>query len=242
MSKRDIYSWTIADEDTLIKHLDTTSIKYNNTRIPKALKSFWEMEALNDGESRKIKLLNKMKLYSAVLQIREGRAQINWFSDFRRESELGEWAELGKGNAAICFNKLGKDVYDASFIVGEVYDEQIEPLSASVSAFYTDGKKVVFYGTKYERNKKNRDRAIQYHGCVCMACGFDFEAVYGEPGKGFIEVHHIKPLSSLQEEMVIDCKTDLVPVCSNCHRILHRNKEKMLSIEELKQLIHRYKC
>lgn len=31
--------------------------------------------------------------------------------------------------------------------------------------------------------------------------------------------------------------TDLVPVCSNCHRILHRNKEKMLSIEELKQLI-----
>ena len=94
-----------------------------------------------------------------------------------------------------------------------------------------------FYGTKYERNKKNREMAIQYHGCKCKACGFDFEAVYGEMGKGFIEIHHTKPLYSLQEEIVIDYRTDLVPVCSNCHRILHRNKEKMLSIEELKQLI-----
>lgn len=237
MNKIDIYSWTVADEATLIKHLDTTSIKYNNTRIPKVLKPFWEIETLKDGESRKIKLLNKLKLYNAVLQIRDGRAQISWLADFRRDSELGAWREQNRGNAAICFNKLGKDVYDAAFIGEDGLEEQAEPLSASTSAFYSEGGRVFFYGTKYERNKKNREMAIQYHGCKCKACGFDFEAVYGEMGKGFIEIHHTKPLYSLQEEIVIDYRTDLVPVCSNCHRILHRNKEKMLSIEELKQLI-----
>lgn len=237
MNNIDVYSWTIADDDTLIKHLDTTSIKYNNSRIPKELKPFWEIETLKNGESREIKLLNRMKFYNAVLQIRDGRAQISWFVDFRRGSELGEWSERKKKNVAICFNKLGRDVYDTVLIGGNDFEKSTEPLSTSVSAFYSEGKKVAFYGTKYERNKKNRDMAIQYHGCKCKACGFDFEAVYGKLGKGFIEIHHTKPLYSLQEETVVDYRLDLVPVCSNCHRILHRNKEKMLTIEELKQLI-----
>lgn len=241
MNKTDVFSWTIVDDEILIKHLDQTSIKYNNTRIPRVLKYFWEMEALRNGETRNIKLLNGMQLYDAVLQIKDGRAQISWFSDFRKESGLGEWTKLQKGDASICFTKLGRGVYDAVLTADEGADIQMEPSTAEISAFYTDGKKVMFYGTKYERNRKNREQAIQYHGCKCMACGFDFEAVYGKLGKGFIEIHHIKPLSSLQEEMVIDYKTDLVPVCSNCHRILHRHKEKMLSIEELKKLLWAHK-
>jgi 5-methylcytosine-specific restriction protein A len=52
-------------------------------------------------------------------------------------------------------------------------------------------------------------------------------------GKGFIEVHHIKPLFSLDEEVNVNAETDLVPVCSNCHRIIHRKKNAILTVEEL---------
>lgn len=101
----------------------------------------------------------------------------------------------------------------------------------------SEGKKTVYYTTKYERNSKNRDAAIRIHGTKCMICGFDFEQKYGELGKGYIEVHHIKPLSSLEEEVVINPETDLICVCSNCHRMLHRFQKYIVSVEELQQIV-----
>lgn len=75
----------------------------------------------------------------------------------------------------------------------------------------------------------------------CYACGFNFEKVYGERGKEFIEVHHIKPLSTLDEEIEVNPKTDLVPLCANCHRMIHRRKDEILSMDELKEIIDKYK-
>lgn len=100
-----------------------------------------------------------------------------------------------------------------------------------------EGKKVVYYTNRYERNPRNRALAIALFGCKCMVCKFDFESMYGSLGKGFIEVHHIKPLSDLNEEVEICPATDLVTVCSNCHRMIHREKDRTLSVEELKKII-----
>ena len=101
----------------------------------------------------------------------------------------------------------------------------------------TEGKKTVYYTTKYERSVQNREEAIRIHGTKCMICGFDFEKKYGELGKGYIEVHHIKPLSDLNEEVVVNPATDLICVCSNCHRMLHRFRNYMVSVEELRQIV-----
>jgi 5-methylcytosine-specific restriction protein A len=49
-----------------------------------------------------------------------------------------------------------------------------------------------------ERNKKLAAHAKRVHGHVCKACGFDFELKYGALGKGFIEAHHLTPLSILE--------------------------------------------
>ena len=67
----------------------------------------------------------------------------------------------------------------------------------------TEGRKTVYYTTKYERSTQNREAAIRIHGTKCMICGFDFEKKYGELGKGYIEVHHIRPLSEIDEEVVV---------------------------------------
>jgi hypothetical protein len=55
----------------------------------------------------------------------------------------------------------------------------------------------------------------------CCICGFNFERTYGKLGKNFIEAHHTKPVAYLKEGEVVSIK-DFVAVCSNCHRIIHR--------------------
>ena len=101
-----------------------------------------------------------------------------------------------------------------------------------------EGKAVLYFGTKYERDAKNRKIAIQFHGTTCVACGFNFEDIYGERGRDYIEVHHIKPLSTLDSEMTINPEKDLVPLCSNCHRMVHRKKDDVLSVEDLQKLLN----
>jgi predicted HNH restriction endonuclease len=65
----------------------------------------------------------------------------------------------------------------------------------------------------------------------CMICGFNFERTYGKLGANFIEAHHTKPLSLLKKGELISTK-DLVALCSNCHRMLHRTNPP-LEWEEL---------
>jgi putative restriction endonuclease len=74
------------------------------------------------------------------------------------------------------------------------------------------------------------------HGRLfCEACDFDFSRKYGNVGDGFIEVHHITPVSELPPGAKTSVE-DLVLVCSNCHRILHRRRP-WLTIPGLRVLL-----
>ncbi len=118
-----------------------------------------------------------------------------------------------------------------------------DPLLSRYDPFETvdipqkEGKKKEYYISKYERNPANRRNAIKLHGTRCMACGFDFEAIYGKAGQNIIDVHHVRPLSDVREEITIDPAKDLVCVCSNCHRIIHSKKDGIYSIAEVKSMI-----
>ena len=69
----------------------------------------------------------------------------------------------------------------------------------------------------------------------CEACGFDFEAVYGNRGADFIEAHHQIPVSEMEASQKTKI-SDLAMVCSNCHRILHRSRP-WLTVLQLKRLL-----
>ncbi len=88
----------------------------------------------------------------------------------------------------------------------------------------------------YERDPRNRAKAILYHGNLCFGCGFSFDAVY-TPGhaRSYIEVHHIRPLR--EGPAVVDPYSDLIPLCANCHRMVHRNSNQPLTLVELQQLL-----
>src|SRR5699024_9661086 len=66
---------------------------------------------------------------------------------------------------------------------------------------YIEGKPYIQYGKKYERNQALRKKAIEIHGTSCKVCGFNFKSKYGELGAGFIEIHHIKPMFSIKQEV-----------------------------------------
>ena len=103
--------------------------------------------------------------------------------------------------------------------------------------FLEGGDKRRRFTNHYERNPRLRTAAISHHGTKCMVCGFDFGEVYGEHGAGYIEVHHLRPVSNLKKETRINPKADMAVVCSNCHRMLHREKGKVLSPEDLRAFI-----
>jgi predicted HNH restriction endonuclease len=71
-----------------------------------------------------------------------------------------------------------------------------------------------------------------------MACQFNFAEKYGDVGTGYIHVHHVKPVSELDEEVVVEPSTDLAVLCANCHAMIHRKKDQTLTLEELKKLIY----
>lgn len=104
---------------------------------------------------------------------------------------------------------------------------------------FKEGKDKLYLHIRKERNRKliedakklwNKDGVEQIR---CSVCNFSFKEVYGEIGDGFIEAHHKQPISSLTQETEFGVK-DLDPVCSNCHRMLHRQYPP-LSVDELKK-------
>lgn len=101
------------------------------------------------------------------------------------------------------------------------------------------GKRIEYLSHRYERKADLRASAIKIHGTVCAACGFSFEDVYGDLGKDFIEVHHVTPLSIAGGEIDVSADTDLVCLCANCHRMIHRRKASIMKVEELKEIIQK---
>lgn len=88
--------------------------------------------------------------------------------------------------------------------------------------------------TRWERNREARRRCIEHFGAKCQVCRFDFGKTYGSLGTGFVEVHHASPSQNRSRKRSVDPLVDLVPVCSNCHRMLHR-REPPIGVRELQR-------
>ena len=104
---------------------------------------------------------------------------------------------------------------------------EVEDLSS-----FPEGAKEQISVNRYERNKQNRERAIAFHGIACLACNTRMAEMYGEIAGGFIHIHHTKSLSDTGE-YTPNIETDLIPLCPNCHSIVHLTNPPM-TLEELK--------
>lgn len=94
-----------------------------------------------------------------------------------------------------------------------------------------------------QRNMELRQACIDYFKSlqggriVCECCGFDFAKTYDIDDE-YIEVHHRFPFSHTDGEHPVDAITDLVPLCANCHRMIHHGmggRGNCMSLDELKK-------
>jgi putative restriction endonuclease len=96
-----------------------------------------------------------------------------------------------------------------------------------------EGRAVLRIHLRRERSRKLiQEFKSKLSHLACAVCSFDFGVVYGELGTGYIEAHHIVPIAELEEGTKTSI-TDLVPLCANCHRMIHRNG--LLSVDDLRR-------
>ncbi len=114
------------------------------------------------------------------------------------------------------------------------YDVIEEPMHDDVPAF--EGAILPSVVKRRERNPRNRLLCIRIHGEKCIACNLEPRLNYGEAGL-IIEVHHLEPVALLSKPRPYDPRTDLVPLCPNCHRAVHTRRPVPISIEQLKGLM-----
>ncbi|WP_270404212.1 HNH endonuclease [Candidatus Collinsella stercoripullorum] len=89
---------------------------------------------------------------------------------------------------------------------------------------------------KYERNPAARRKCIEHYGTSCLICGLDLGERYGEYARGFIHVHHLRALHQIAKEYEVDPINDLIPVCPNCHAMIHRlSGGEEMGTEELRK-------
>ena len=88
---------------------------------------------------------------------------------------------------------------------------------------------------KYERSRYNRAMCLKYYGFTCRGCGELLAEKYGPIGMDVIHVHHIVPVSQMGGSYRLNPIKDLIPLCPNCHTIVHR-KIPVLDIESLRSL------
>lgn len=101
---------------------------------------------------------------------------------------------------------------------------------------YNEGSKQTITINKYERDPAARRECLKIKGYSCSVCKFNFKKFYGEIGENYIHVHHLIPLKDIGKNYIVDPRKDLLPVCPNCHAMLHKCDDPG-DLQHLKSLI-----
>ena len=250
------FSWTMYSESIAVKRMDKSCFLHRRTSIPIDFKSYFDVTNLVKGEARRIYLVFKGITYVSRIELdNQNRTRLFWDNKLSEiiHNRLPEWAKISlegsleKNNAPdlrFVKSKIEKNTYGVDLINQNTISLNSEILSSIENGTHDEIKedKRTYTNSKvYERDFYLRREAIRIHGIKCTICGFDFENTYGKHGIGFIEIHHIIPHCTSISIIDVNPITDLVPLCSNCHSMIHRNRNSILSIVQLKTMLKQEK-
>lgn len=141
-----------------------------------------------------------------------------------------ELVENNKANIKYLLSS-GFDYNDIKASLGKVYKTRTATI-IHYEEIIAEGKTKEVVTKTYERSSKLRNAAIEHfshNGIIsCDCCGFEFKSFYGEKfGASCIEIHHMKPIFQYGNtnfiQTVDQALRNLLPVCPNCHRVIHKN-------------------
>jgi hypothetical protein len=141
-----------------------------------------------------------------------------WFAAFlESQNHFSLGLQVIKEDFAEELEALARRYTEILPVVVSVFPDELESRKT-----YREGAVRQVVVNAHERNEKARQDCVRHYGPTCFLCGFNFARVYGDVVDGLIHVHHLKPISEIGEEYVVDPIADLRPVCPNCHAVLHR--------------------
>ncbi|MDV7145965.1 HNH endonuclease [Tropicimonas sp. TH_r6] len=120
--------------------------------------------------------------------------------------------------------QIVETVVGRRFPIADTHSADLDAFEDPNEEFFSalEGRELLRQHIRRERSiKLVREFKKRLSNFSCSICGFDFEAVYGDVGRRFIEAHHTKPISQMDKVEEVNVN-DLVAVCSNCHHMLHR--------------------
>lgn len=203
----------------------------------------WGLKGLKEWEDGRMVPKGNPNWTTQRFDHEEGYRQAGWnkyLEEFLKRQEnklIADGRSLKSEGLNQAFNpKWYSDGLDTYEIQTRKRVLDFKPLEVEAETFI-EGTPLLDIITRYERDVHARAACLAHHGYRCQVCDKTMEEIYGPIGKDFIHVHHLKPLSEIREEYVVDPIRDLVPVCPNCHAMLHR-KSQVLSIEELRSMVH----
>ena len=140
-----------------------------------------------------------------------------------------------------CVQSCGRRRLVAAHAVGMSPKRQVERIEDEIEDYdkgvrHREGEDGGERSVAYERSPQARRACLRHYGCKCSICGIDFGKEFGEEFSGVIEVHHLEPLSLSKGEREIDPIKDLVPLCPNCHKMVHRKAGKPYTLEQIRAL------
>lgn len=234
-------------DDMVIKSYEIGKLFYNNQISLKD--GLGRLEAMEMNSSSAVGYIYS---YSNLIQ---GKLFTRTTNSFATEYYLGRiYADSGKSGLEKALLSLSqhidyyeeqsgssvnkrRKIYDEYLkLAGISFNEATYPDEVEKNQTYTEGQTKQVLVNIYERNSVARQVCINHYGAVCQVCGFDFEDTFGNIGKGFIHVHHVVDLASIGEEYAVNPIKDLVPVCPNCHAMLHRQKPAY-GVEKMKAIL-----
>lgn len=136
----------------------------------------------------------------------------------------------------IASERLTQFGYFARRAIALVESDQLSADEFEDPALYPEGEKVQVTVSAYERSPTARQKCIDHYGATCYVCGFDYATIYGDLGRGRIQVHHLTPFGEGSAARETNPIADLRPVCANCHWMLHR-RNPPVAIAELQQIV-----
>lgn len=226
-------SWEILSDKVAVKSVDLSALKYNEIRITNEVKDYFHLINMERHERREINLHYKGIQYPCAIYLdsyEKGRGKLRWGRQFKSVfSDLVAgyfYDEENKGNYPLLrFAKRDDMNYDICLIfVREIIENTIEIDETTLTPI-----------NQYRAIEENfiwRIETMKYHGTYCVLCGFDYIAEFGDAGKGRTQIH----LKHDQADgVLISAEKDLMPVCANCHDILHSG----VDYEELHGIIKR---
>ncbi|MGN8160352.1 HNH endonuclease [Salinisphaera sp. SWV1] len=167
------------------------------------------LEKYGYGKALRFVLLHDGKQYDSKAIV--GAAYEHQFGKLLRSTDFsGGQASVVPKLASLGFTVVALAITDDTSALSEEVPDSM----------WEGGKRTVTVNA-YERSAEARAACIEAHGSTCAICSFDFGRFYGPDFEGFIHVHHRVPVSHVGERYKVDPTKDLVPLCPNCHAVVH---------------------